>query len=651
METWLACRQRRLGVVGLVCLLVITSLVTPLSLDMYTPAIPHMTDYFDADAGTVNLTLVDYYLFFAVGLLLFGPVSDRLGRKPVLIGGVVAYVVASVLCAMAFDIWMLVVTRVLQALGAGATSAVSTAVVKDAIAVDKREAVLSVVQVMFVIGPVLAPVVGALVLQVADWRMTFWVLALIGSGCLVLVLLFEETLPAEERVQTGALGTLKNLAVVAKNKGFTVFLLVTALFNLPFMAYIAVGSYVYITFFGLSELAYSCYFAVAALVTATGPLIWLFASRFVSARTFTTIMIAVGAAAGGAMLALGSLSPVLFCLTFVAFALAEACIRPYSTNILLSQQEHDTGAAASLINFAHTAVGSVGMLVAVMPWPNFVVGIGVIIVVTMAAAGGDLVGASALQHPARRHRATSGHSGLIRRIRRASRRRQRALPNRCPNSQRDLRRAPSRPSPFPPAMTAFCTARRTGHIANAPCLSGWPERACDGHRGRQLDAARGKLSARKPPTGTVQRECAGEISADFGALRVRALSPSGVLECHSIMALRHVVPIDEFSSRKRVEAGIEISEPLPVPFSRRGSHAPALPRQRHCYGTSSLRILPAAPSPRESPASYAGRLGRREPPWQAEKEPSRSGSCTCPSSCSPPRRTTPCGSTSWRRTA
>lgn len=408
METWLACRQRRLGVVGLVCLLVITSLVTPLSLDMYTPAIPHMTDYFDADAGTVNLTLVDYYLFFAVGLLLFGPVSDRLGRKPVLIGGVVAYVVASVLCAMAFDIWMLVVTRVLQALGAGATSAVSTAVVKDAIAVDKREVVLSVVQVMFVIGPVLAPVVGALVLQVADWRMTFWVLALIGSGCLVLVLLFEETLPAEERVQAGALGTLKNLAVVAKNKGFTVFLLVTALFNLPFMAYIAVGSYVYITFFGLSELAYSCYFAVAALVTATGPLIWLFASRFVSARTFTTIMIAVGAAAGGAMLALGSLSPVLFCLTFVAFALAEACIRPYSTNILLSQQEHDTGAAASLINFAHTAVGSVGMLVAVMPWPNFVVGIGVIIVVTMAAAGGiwwallrssiPLVGVK--QHPA-----------------------------------------------------------------------------------------------------------------------------------------------------------------------------------------------------------------------------------------------------------
>ena len=387
METWLACRQKRLGVVGLVCLLVITSLVTPLSLDMYTPAIPHMTDYFDADAGTVNLTLVDYYLFFAVGLLLFGPVSDRFGRKPVLVAGVVTYVAASALCALAFDIWMLVAMRIVQALGAGATSAVSTAVVKDAIAADKREMVLSVVQVMFVIGPVLAPVVGALVLQVADWRMTFWVLALIGGGCLVLVLLFEETLPVQERAQTGVAGTLKSLVVVAKNKGFSAFLLIAALFNLPFMAYIAVGSYVYITFFGLSELAYSCFFAAAALVTAAGPLIWLFASRFVSARTFTTVLVAVGAAAGVAMLAVGTLSPVLFCVTFVAFALAEAAIRPYSTNILLSQQERDTGAASSLINFANTAVGSVGMLLAVLPWPNYVVGVGAIIVATMAVAG------------------------------------------------------------------------------------------------------------------------------------------------------------------------------------------------------------------------------------------------------------------------
>lgn len=383
LHSWLARPQRRLGPFGLVVLLVVGALVTPLSLDMYTPAVPHMTEFFGTSEAMVNLTLVGYFLFFAVGLLIFGPVSDRYGRKPVLVAGILAYALASAACALSTSIGMLIAMRVLQALGAGAVSAVSTAVVKDAVVPERREALLSLVQVMFVVGPVLAPVVGALVLQVADWCMTFWVLAGIGAVCSALALLFDETLPADERYEGSVTGSLKQLGVVARNKGFSAFLGIVGLYNLPFMAYIAVGSYVYITFFGLSELEYSLYFAVAALLTVFGPFAWLAASRFVSARRFTGILLGVGLASGLAMLAVGELSPVLFCLTFLAFALAEAAVRPYSTNILLSQQEGDTGAASSLINFAHTAIGCVGMLVAVLPWPNFVTGIGIIIVASM----------------------------------------------------------------------------------------------------------------------------------------------------------------------------------------------------------------------------------------------------------------------------
>ena len=394
LHSWLARPQRRLGPFGLVVLLVVGALVTPLSLDMYTPAVPHMTEFFGTSEAMVNLTLVGYFLFFAVGLLIFGPVSDRYGRKPVLVAGILAYALASAACALSTSIGMLIAMRVLQALGAGAVSAVSTAVVKDAVVPERREALLSLVQVMFVVGPVLAPVVGALVLQVADWRMTFWVLAGIGAVCSALALLFDETLPADERYEGSVTGSLKQLGVVARNKGFSAFLGIVGLYNLPFMAYIAVGSYVYITFFGLSELEYSLYFAVAALLTVFGPFAWLAASRFVSARRFTGILLGVGLASGVAMLAVGELSPVLFCLTFLAFALAEAAVRPYSTNILLSQQEGDTGATSSLINFAHTAIGCVGMLVAVLPWPNFVTGIGIIIVASM---GVGILGWIALQ--------------------------------------------------------------------------------------------------------------------------------------------------------------------------------------------------------------------------------------------------------------
>lgn len=353
---------------------------------MYIPAIPTMTENFTTTANVVNLTLVGYFLFFAIALLVFGPLSDRYGRKKVLLAGIVTYSVGSAACALAPTIEILIATRIVQALGAGAVSAVSTAVVKDAVVPEKRELLLSIIQVMFVVGPVLAPVIGALVLQFADWRMTFWVLTIIGGLCSIMALLFEETLPKEQRYSGTVLGSIKQLGVVAKNKGFSSFLLIVGMFNLPFMAYIAVGSYVYISFFGLSELEYSLFFAAVALLTVFGPFIWLKASKYVTARRFTSIILVVALISGVAMLIVGDLSPFLFCLTFLVFAVTEACVRPYSTNILLSQKDEDAGAASSLINFTHTAIGCVGMGVAVLPWPNYVIAIAAIITITMVVA-------------------------------------------------------------------------------------------------------------------------------------------------------------------------------------------------------------------------------------------------------------------------
>lgn len=387
MKQWLVQPQRKLGPLGLVVLLVVSSLVTPLSLDMYTPAVPHMAELFSTSTGMVNLTLVGYFLFFAVGLLLFGPVSDRYGRRPVLLAGVLVYTVGSAFCALSLDIWMFIFFRVVQALGAGAVSAVATAIVKDAFVPQRRAAILSLVQIMFVIGPVLAPFLGALIMQVVNWRMTFVALGAVGVGCCTLAVMFEETLPAEKRFEGSVFSSLGRLGVVARNKGFASFLGIVGLFNLPFMAYIAVGSYIYISFFGLSEIEYSLFFAAAALLTAAGPVIWLKVSKHISARCFTSILLAVALGSGVAMLLVGELTPVLFCLTFLVFAMTEACVRPYSTDILLSQQESDAGAASSLINFAHTAIGCVGMALAVLPWPNYVVGVGSLVVVTMAFAG------------------------------------------------------------------------------------------------------------------------------------------------------------------------------------------------------------------------------------------------------------------------
>lgn len=386
VSTWLVKPQPRLGAAGLIALLVISSVITPLSLDMYTPAVPHMAENLHTDAGMVNLTLVGYYFFFALGMLAFGPLSDKLGRRPVLIGGIALYVAGSAACASAPTVEVLIAARVVQALGAGAISAVCTAAVKDSFEVKQRERILSIVQVLFVVGPAAAPVIGAGVLAVADWRATFWILTAVGSVCLFLAVLFHETLDEGERYAGGIAQTAGQLVFVGKNPGFMAFLLITSLFEVGFMGYIAVGSYIYIDIFGVGEAGFSMFFAAAAILTAAGPFIWIVASRRVSVRRFTTVMIALGAVMGLAVMAFGQTSPFVFCGLVIVFALAESCTRPYSMNILLEQNARDAGSASALMNCIRTCIGSLGMVLAALPWPSYVFGVGFLMAAFMAAA-------------------------------------------------------------------------------------------------------------------------------------------------------------------------------------------------------------------------------------------------------------------------
>lgn len=386
MANWLYRPQPRLKTAGLIALLIAASLATPLSLDMYTPAVPHMTEYFSTTDAMVNLTMFGYYLFFAVSILLFGPVSDRIGCKPTLIIGTVAYSLAGAGCALSPAIEVLIALRIVQAFGAGAMNAVTTAIVKDAFPADKREKVLSIMQVMFVVGPVVAPIVGAAVLQFADWRMTFWILAAVGAACCAAALLFEETLEREKRFTGSLAGSLLSLASVVKDKGFSAFLGISATQNVAFMAYIAVASHIYITFFGLTDMEYSLFFGGAALATALAPLVWIACSKRLSARRFVSIALCCALASGILMAAFGTLSPFAFFAFIVLFMFTESALRPLSTNILLTQYDGDAGAASSVINFAHTAIGSLGMVLAVMPWPNYVAGISALIVISMAGS-------------------------------------------------------------------------------------------------------------------------------------------------------------------------------------------------------------------------------------------------------------------------
>lgn len=385
-DSYLIAPQPHLGAVGLTALLILANALIPFSLDIYTPSVPEMPAYFDTTESMVNLTILGFFLFFAVGLLLFGPLSDRFGRKPVLVAGFAAYILGSIGCALAPSIYLLIAARVVQALGAGAVNAVSTALVKDCFTASRRGSLLAVIQVLAVVGPVVAPLLGGVIIQFASWRAIFWVLAALGAFCLAAALLFRESLPEQDRLTAGVFRSLAGLGRIARQRKFMLVLTVASLFSPPFMAYIAVGSYVYVDFFGQTQQVYTYFFAATAGFSALGPVLHLRFGKGLSPYSFTYVLVVVGIACGVAMCVVGDRSVWLFAALMVVFATLEATVRPYTTNLLLGLARKDTGSASAMINFLNTGLGVMGMAFIMLPFPDYVIGVGVILVACMLVA-------------------------------------------------------------------------------------------------------------------------------------------------------------------------------------------------------------------------------------------------------------------------
>ena len=369
-------QQKYLRKAGLLALITVLGMTAPLSTDMYMPSLPLMAEYFGAAPVIVNMTMVAFFISMAVGMLILGPLSDRYGRKSMLIISLLLYMVASLCCAITTSVYILILARIMQGLGAGGMISLSIAIIKDCFEGLTRATALAVVQSMSVIAPIAAPVIGALIIQVSTWRTVFIVLAAIAALCLVTTFFFEESIPENERNNLGVFGAIKRLGVVGRNINFTSFLISVSLYSAPFMAYLVVASYVYEDYFGLLPTTFSIFFAVNAFTSLFGPLLYIRLNSRITPKATMWVLLAVGFAAGISMLLVGQLSPFIFLATMIPFSIVNSYMRPFSTNILLDQVEGDTGSASALLNFLHTLLGSIGMFIGSLPWGSYVHGIG-----------------------------------------------------------------------------------------------------------------------------------------------------------------------------------------------------------------------------------------------------------------------------------
>lgn len=380
IEAQPAAKQKYLGSTGVVAFIALMNMFIPLSTDLYLPALPKMSLYFQSNPAITNLTLSIFFIFYAAGILLWGPLSDKYGRKPILMTGNVIYIASTIACALSVNVYVLIIARAVQGIGAGAITTVSVAMVKDCFTGKKRESILAVIQSISGIAPMIAPIIGAFILTFSSWKGSFWTLAVLGIINLLLTFLYQETLQENERYKGTLLGSMGRLLVVARNRSFFLPTIIFSLLALPFMGYIAISSYIYVDYFGLSEQVYSYFFAANALISILGPFLYVRLFSKMNKKGFATGCFIAAAVGGTMVMTIGTRSPILFLLSLIWMSLAFTATRPFSTSLLFRQQQGDTGSVSSLINTVVTVFGSIGMAVASMAWGNIVMGLGILII-------------------------------------------------------------------------------------------------------------------------------------------------------------------------------------------------------------------------------------------------------------------------------
>jgi DHA1 family bicyclomycin/chloramphenicol resistance-like MFS transporter len=201
-------------------LLILSTLMAfaSISTDLYLPALPAMADALHSDPGTLQLTISGYLIGFSLGQLLWGPISDRHGRRLPVAIGLVLFIVGSAGCAMSGDAWTLIGWRALQAVGACASVVISRAMVRDLYSGVRAAQMMSTLMTVMAVAPLIGPSVGGLILHVASWRAIFWVLVAIGIATLAGLYCLPETLSEERRLRAPLGHSLAGYAFLLRNR-------------------------------------------------------------------------------------------------------------------------------------------------------------------------------------------------------------------------------------------------------------------------------------------------------------------------------------------------------------------------------------------------------------------------------------------------
>lgn len=289
---------------ALTIVLALLTALGPLSTDMYLPSLPSIASDLSASASQTQLTLSVFLFGFAVGQFFYGPISDRVGRKPVLLTGLVLFTLASLGCALAPDIESLIVLRFFQALGASGPVVLARAIVRDLYEGSRAGRELSRMASIMGVVPAIAPVIGSLLTPFGGWRVTFF-LALACGVALTVTVAFQlgESLPRKTPNAVSFGSILRGFLSLLEHPGYRVYTMLSMLGYGGLFAFISGSSFVLQNIYGLGQLGFAFSFAFVVVGYIGGTFL---AQHWVSRRGLDgTILIGVSCLAlGGSLMIL-----------------------------------------------------------------------------------------------------------------------------------------------------------------------------------------------------------------------------------------------------------------------------------------------------------------------------------------------------------
>lgn len=242
------------------------SAIGPLAIDMYLPALPRIAGDLHADEGSIQLSLMTFFAGLMLGQLVYGPLSDKLGRKPLIYLGLGVFIPASFACAFVTDAHQLIALRFVEGVGGSIGLVISFAVVRDLYAGSAAGRLQSLIAMTLGVSPIVAPLIGSAAVSAGSWRLIFVTLGVFAIVLLAFVVFkLPETRLSELRRVSRPADTLKYFSHLLANRHFIPFVLSLCIAQAGFFAYLSASASVFISFLGMTPLGYSVIFAVNAL--------------------------------------------------------------------------------------------------------------------------------------------------------------------------------------------------------------------------------------------------------------------------------------------------------------------------------------------------------------------------------------------------